>query len=180
MNDLEKLFLGELADIYDGEHQLTKALPKMADMAQSNELRSAFRSHLEETKRHAERLEQVFRTCNQSPRRKTCKGLAGIIDEGELVATEFKENSALDAALVSAAQKTEHYEMTSYGALCTWAKELGNQQALSLLKENLREEKETDEKLTRLAESGLNAIATQHDTKKKGETASKISHAVGV
>ena len=178
MNDLEKLFVGELADIYDAEHQLTKALPKMADMAKSEELRSAFELHLQETKDHARRLEEVFRSVGESPRRKSCKGMAEVIDEGELIGAEFKENSALDAGLVCAAQKVEHYEITSYGALCTWAKELGKQEALSLLKQNLKEEKETDEKLTRLAKGGLNIRAAGHDTKKKSETAATFAKMV--
>src|ERR1051326_4063003 len=148
MNDLQKLFIGELADIYDGEQQLIKALPKMAEQARSEDLRAGFLDHLNETKEHARRVEEVFRCFGETPRRKTCEGLEGIIDEGEILAVEFKENSALDAGLICAAQKVEHYEITSYGCLCTWAMELGNEQALILLKENLTEEKETDEKLT--------------------------------
>jgi ferritin-like metal-binding protein YciE len=175
MNDLQKLFVGELADIYDAENQLINTLPKMAELAHSDELRGAFRHHLDQTKSHARRLEEVFRLVGETPRRKSCKGMEGVIDEGQIMATEYKNNSALDAALICAAQKTEHYEITSYGCLCTWAKELGNQQALSLLKENLKEEKETDEKLTKLAEMHFNKEAKLHDTEKKGEISSTIS-----
>jgi ferritin-like metal-binding protein YciE len=175
MNDLKKLFVGELADIYDAENQLIKTLPTMADTAHSEELRSAFRLHLDQTKNHARRIEEVFRLVGETPRRKSCKGMEGVIDEGQIMATEYKNNSALDAALICAAQKTEHYEITSYGCLCTWAKELGNNEALALLKENLSEEKQTDELLTQLAESHFNREAKLHDTEKKGETASTIT-----
>src|SRR5579872_105494 len=156
MNDLEKLFLSELKSMYDGEQQLVKALPEMAESAESDELKRAFTGHCEETKNHVNRLEQVFRTVGQEPDRKDCKGIEGIIDDGEMVSKEFKDNAALDAALIAAGQKAEHYEICSYGSLCTWAKELGNSQALSLLKEILSEEKEADEKLTQLAKEDRN------------------------
>ncbi|HYG35835.1 MAG TPA: ferritin-like domain-containing protein [Clostridia bacterium] len=175
MNDLEKVFLSELEDIYDGEQQLVKALPEMEKNAESQELKSAIHEHLEQTKNHVNRLERVFRDLGQTPKRRGCKGMEGIIDEGEMLAREFKGNSALDAALIVAGQKVEHYEITSYGSLCTWAKELGRQEALSLLKENLSEEKATDEKLTRLAESARNPEAARHDTSKQSESASKMS-----
>jgi ferritin-like metal-binding protein YciE len=166
MNDLERLFGGELANIYDAEHQLIKTLPSMAELAHSEQLRSAFRHHLDQTKIHASRVEDVFRLIGETPRRKSCKGMEGVIDEGQIVATEFQSNSALDAALICAAQKTENYEITSYGCLCTWARELGKQEALALLKENLREEKDTDEKLSQLAETLFNIQAKRHDTRR--------------
>ncbi len=178
MNDLEKLFIGELSDAYDAEHQLIDVLPKMADMAHSDELKSAFNQHLEQTKGHARRVEEVFQSFGQTPRRKHCDGLEGIIDEGELVAKEFENNTALDAGLIAGAQKVEHYEIATYGSLCTWAQELGNDRAINLLKEILNEEKETDEKLTMLATSGLNVQASQRDTEKRGEMASKFAKIV--
>lgn len=175
MNDLEKLFLSELKDIYDGEQQLIKALPVMEKSAMSSELKSAFHEHLEQTRNHVRRLENVFRALGEEPRRKTCKGLEGIIDEGELMAQEFKGNSALDAALIESGQKAEHYEITSYGTLCTWAEQLGRTQVASWLKENLSEEKETDQRLSQMAMTQRNVEATLHDTEKKSETAAKIS-----
>jgi ferritin-like metal-binding protein YciE len=164
MNDLEKLFRAELRDIYDGENQLIKALPEMEKMAHSSELKAAFHEHLEQTRNHVRRLEEVFRAMGQEPNRKSCKGLEGIIDEGESIAKEFRDNSALDAALIESGQKAEHYEITSYGTLCTWAKELGRQNVLSLLKETLDEEKQADQKLTGLAQMSSNPEATRRDT----------------
>jgi len=175
MNDLQKLFIEELADIYDAENQLINILPKLAQEAHSEELRHAFEEHLEQTKYHARRLEEAFRSFGETPHRKKCKGIEGIIDEGEIGLHEFKDNSALDAALICAAQKVEHYEITSYGCLCTWAKELGNSNVLTLLKQNLSEEKEADEKLSHLAETRLNLHAKEHDTEKKSETASEFA-----
>jgi ferritin-like metal-binding protein YciE len=178
MNDLEKLFIGELADIYDAEQQLIDTLPKMAEEAHSDELRSAFNQHLEQTRTQARRDEDVFRLFGQEPYRKSCKGMEGIIDEGELIAKEFENNTAKDAGLICGAQKVEHYEITSYGCLCTWAKELGNDQALALLKENLSEERFADEKLTELAERGLNVEPIAHDTEKRGEMGARVAKMV--
>jgi ferritin-like metal-binding protein YciE len=178
MNDLEKLFLSELRDIYDGEKQLVDALPEMARSAGSADLKSSFSKHLEETKGHVNRLEEVFRGIGEEPSRKVCKGLEGIIDEGELLAAEFKGNTALDAGLIAAAQKAEHYEITTYGTLCTWANELGNERGLALLKTNLSEEKEADEKLSAIAKSLCNLEAIHHDTEKKGEGISSFEKVV--
>ncbi len=169
MNDLEKLFVSELEDMYDGEQQLVEALSEMEESAASGELKSAFHEHREQTRTHVNRLESVFRAIGQAPHRRSCKGLEGIIDEGEKLAKEFRGNSALDAGLIAAGQKAEHYEITSYGSLCSWAKELGNAQIAALLHQNLQEERETDEKLTRLAESYRNPEAARRDTEKKGE-----------
>ncbi len=168
MNDLQKLFLTELEDMYDAEKQLVEALPEMEESAQSVELKNAFRQHLEQTKTHVNRLENVFRAMGQEPDRRTCKGIEGIIDEGQQIAKEFRKNSALDAGLIAAAQKVEHYEITSYGTLCSWAEQLQNPQILSWLKENLSEEKMADQLLTRVAESDRNVEAMAHDTKKGG------------
>jgi ferritin-like metal-binding protein YciE len=178
MNDLEKLFLTELRDIYDGEHQLIKALPEMEKVAMSPELKHAFQAHLEETKTHVNRLEHVFRALGEQPSRKTCKGLEGIIDEGEILAEEFRTNRAIDAALIESGQKVEHYEITSYGTLCSWAEELGRTQVLALLQENLSEEKLADQKLTRLAKSTRNPEAARHDTEKTSETTAQIKKMV--
>lgn len=180
MNDLEKVFFSELKDMYDAEHQITKALPEMVEHASSAELKNAFRHHLEESKVHFQRLETVFREIGQEAKRKTCKGIEGVIDDGQLMAGEFANNSAIDAALIAAAQKVEHYEIASYGTLCSWAEELGLTRALSVLKENLAEEKQTDQKLTRLGESLRNPEAARHDTEKKSETAAKLGKMVGV
>jgi ferritin-like metal-binding protein YciE len=178
MNDLEKLFLSELKDIYDGEQRLVKALPELADDAESDPLKRAFTEHFEQTKNHVNRLEEVFRAIGQEPRRKTCKGIEGIVDEGEMIAKEFEGNTALDAALITAGQKAEHYEITSYGSLCTWAHHLGRDQVASLLEANLKEEKEADQKLTRLATAASNVEAMRHDTEKKSEAAATVSKIV--
>jgi ferritin-like metal-binding protein YciE len=174
MNDLEKVFLSELRDMYDCEQQLVMALPKLEKTAESRELKDAFHEHCEQTKTHVNRLERVFSGIGEDPKRKTCKGIEGIIDEGELIAKEFGGNSALDAALIAGAQKAEHYEITSYGTLCSWAKELGRTNALSLLQENLTEEKATDQRLTRLGELARNPEASRHDTEKHSEMGSKL------
>jgi len=174
MNDLQKLFVSELKDMYDCEQQLVKALSEMEEVAVSDELKSAFHEHRQETKNHVNRLESVFREIGESPKRKSCKGIEGIIDEGQLLSKEFGGNSAIDAALIASGQKAEHYEITSYGALCAWAKELGQDRALDLLKENMKEEKEADALLTRLAEHSHNAEAAMQDTKKKSETGAAI------
>lgn len=159
MQDLEKLFLNELSDMYHAEKQLVKALPKLAKAARTDELRHAFEEHLEETERHVQRIESVFSLFNKPAKAKKCQAMDGIVDEGEEVLKEFKSTEALDAALIAAAQKSEHYEMASYGCLCSWAKELGKDQAVKLLKETLAEEKAADEKLTELAESRMNTMA---------------------
>ena len=159
MKHLEKLFIEELSDIHNAETQLIKALPKMAKAAQSPELRAAFEEHLEQTKEQIKRLDEIFESIGESMKKKTCKGMKGLIDEGNEMAKEFDSDNALDAALICAAQKVEHYEIASYGCLCTWAKELGHEDALDLLQETLDEEKETDQKLTELAESSRNVEA---------------------
>ncbi len=159
MKDLKKLFTTELADMYDAEKQLVTTLPKLAKAAKADGLRHAFEEHLEETKQHVARLESVFSLFDTPAKAKKCPAMRGIVDEGEEIVKEFKSTSALDAALIGAAQKSEHYEMASYGCLVAWAEELGNDQAAGLLKETLAEEKAADEKLTRLAEQQMNAMA---------------------
>ncbi len=160
-NALRQLFLEELADAFNAEQQLTKALPRMAKKAQSSELRDAFQTHLEETENHVSRIEQVFEAIGETMKRKKCKGMEGIVEEGEEVASEQEDSEALDAALIAAAQKVEHYEIASYGTLCTWAELLGEREALNFLKETLSEEKAADEKLTSIAEELANVRAQQ-------------------
>jgi len=160
-NELHELFLEELADIYNAEQQLIKALPKLAKAARSQELQEAFRTHLEETEQHATRVEEVFKTLGETMQRKKCKAMEGLIEEGEEVLEEFEDSEALDAALISAAQKVEHYEIATYGTLCTWAELMQHEEALSLLQENLNEEKQADEKLTEVAETVANVRAEQ-------------------
>ena len=159
--ELHELFLDALADIYNAEQQLTKALPKLAKAAEADELREAFETHLQETEGQISRLEQVAEVLGESLKRKTCKGMKGLIEEGNEMMTEKKGSSALDAALIDAAQKVEHYEIASYGTLCAWAKQMGHNEALELLHETLEEERTTDEKLTQLAESRANVEAEQ-------------------
>ncbi len=158
-NALHELFLDELADIYHAEQQLVKALPKMAKAAESDDLREAFESHLKETETHVSRIEKAFKELGEKPKRKRCKGMEGLLEEGKEMLSEKKDEPSLDAALIASAQKVEHYEIASYGSLCAWAKEMGHQGALRLLKENLSEEKEADEKLTSIAEDVANLRA---------------------
>ena len=150
-NELHQLFLDELADIYNAEQQLTKALPKLARAAQSDELREAFESHLEETEEHVSRLEQVAASLDETLKNKTCKAMKGLIAEGDDIIKEQKNSSALDAGLIAAAQKVEHYEIATYGTLCAWAEQMGHDEAFKLLKETEEEEAAADEKLTNVA-----------------------------
>jgi len=158
---LHELFLEELSDVYSAEQQITKALPKMAKAAESDELRMAFEEHLEQTQEQIARLDQVFRSLDETLKRKTCKGMQGLIEEGSEMMQEHKGSSEIDAALIAAAQKVEHYEIASYGTLCTWAEQMGHDEALELLKQNIDEEETTDERLTEIAESLANQRAEQ-------------------
>jgi ferritin-like metal-binding protein YciE len=148
--NLQELFVNELRDIYDAERQLTKALPKMAKAAASDELRAAFEEHLEATRGHVTRVEEVFKLLGIAARGKPCEGMKGLIEEGEEVMKEMA-GSTLDAALIASAQKVEHYEIATYGTLATFAEVLEMQQAKDLLGQTLEEEKEADEKLTGIA-----------------------------
>lgn len=160
-NELHQLFLDELADIYNTEQQLTKALPKMIKAVRNEELRSAIQMHLEQTENHVSRLDEVAESLGESMKRKKCKGMEGLLDEGEDMLDEKEDSAALDAALILTAQKVEHYEIAAYGSLCSWAETMGHSRALSLLKETLSEEKEADEKLTEIAERTANPAARQ-------------------
>src|SRR3990170_950633 len=156
---LHDAFIDELRDVYDAEKQLTKALPKMAKAASSAELQTAFEEHLEETRAQIERLEQIFATLGEKVRGKHCDGMAGIIEEGKSVMEEDFDEATMDACLIAAGQRAEHYEMAAYGTLVAWARSMGHTEAADLLQETLDEEKATDEKLTELAESGINQEA---------------------
>ncbi len=149
--NLHELFVDELKDIYDAEKQLTKALPKMAKAAASHELRAAFEEHLEITRMHVERAEEVFKLLGMAARGKPCEGMKGLIEEGAEMIEELETGSTLDAALIAAAQKVEHYEIATYGTLATFADVLNMQEAKDLLGQTLEEEKEADEKLTGIA-----------------------------
>src|SRR5688572_22824543 len=149
--NLHELFVDELKDIYDAEKQLTKALPKMAKAAESEELRAAFEEHLEITRMQVNRLEEVFKSLGLAARGKTCEGMKGLIEEGQEKMQELEQGATLDAALIASAQKVEHYEIASYGTLATFAEIMGHQDAKDLLGQTLDEEKEADEKLTQVA-----------------------------
>jgi ferritin-like metal-binding protein YciE len=156
---LHDAFIDELRDAYDAEKQLTKALPKMAKAASSPGLRKAFETHLEETRGQIDRLEQVFARLDEKVRGKHCDGIAGIIEEGKAVMEEDFDEATMDACLIAGGQRAEHYEMAAYGTLVAWARAMGHPEAADLLQETLDEEKAADEKLTSLAESGINRDA---------------------
>jgi ferritin-like metal-binding protein YciE len=156
---LHDAFIDELRDTYDAEKQLTKALPKLAKAATSTDLRDAFEAHLEETRGQIERLEQVFEALGEKARGKHCEGIAGIIEEGKAIMEEDFDETTMDACLIAAGQRAEHYEMAAYGTLVAWAQAMGHNEAAALLQETLAEEKAADEKLTTIAESGINQDA---------------------
>jgi ferritin-like metal-binding protein YciE len=159
MSTLEDLFVNELRDLYNAENQMVKALPKMAKAASSPELRQGFEEHLKQTRHHVERLEQVFEQLGAKARGKKCQAKEGLIEEGKELMSEDAEPPVLDAGLIAAAQKVEHYEIAGYGTVRTWAEQLGHHEAAELLQQTLDEEKQTDEKLTRLAEQMVNQEA---------------------
>jgi ferritin-like metal-binding protein YciE len=157
--DLNDLFLDTLKDIYYAEKQILKALPKMAKAASSDKLRAAFEKHLAETEGQVERLEQVFEMLDKPARGKTCDAIMGILDEGKEIMDEYKGTEALDAGMLAAAQAVEHYEISRYGTLKTWATELGMNDAARLLDQTLKEEEKTDLALTQLAKTAVNLAA---------------------
>jgi ferritin-like metal-binding protein YciE len=159
LKQLEDLFHETLKDMYYAEKKILTALPKMAKAAHSEELRAAFEKHEGETEEHVNRLEQVFEAIDQPAKGKTCDAINGIIDESKEFMKEFKDSPALDASLIAAAQAVEHYEISRYGTLKTWAGQLGLQEAADLLDETLGEEKKTDQLLTNLAQSAVNEEA---------------------
>lgn len=158
---LHDAFIMELRDAYDAEKQLIKALPKMAKAASTEGLRDALEQHLEETREHVTRLEQVFGTLGEKVKGKHCEGIAGIIEEGQSTLAEDLDDAALDACIIAAGQRAEHYEMAAYGTLVAWARAMGHDEAAELLQETLDEEKAADETLTSLAEGGINEDAAQ-------------------
>jgi ferritin-like metal-binding protein YciE len=151
MKTLKDLFLDELKDMYDAEHRIIKALPKLAKAAQCDQLKEAFLSHLEETKGQVTKLEQVFRTFGEKPKGKKCKATVGLLEEGDEIAADNKGEPTINAALISAGQKVEHYEIASYGCLYEWAKLLKNTEASKLIDDILQQEKAADKKLGELA-----------------------------
>jgi ferritin-like metal-binding protein YciE len=167
---MEDLFLDEIRDLYDAEKQLTKALPKMAKAAASDQLREAFEQHLTETQRQVERLEEIFGQLDKRAVGKKCPAMQGLIAEGEDVIKEMEDSSVRDAGLIAAAQKVEHYEMSGYGSACAHARILGYVAAVPLLEQTLNEEKETDRRLNELAENSINQEAVE-----EGESASQPS-----
>ena len=162
LQSLQDLFVEQLKDIYSAENQLIKALPKMAKAASDPNLQSAFTEHLEQTKGHAQRLEQIFEKLGASPRGKKCKAMEGLIEEGKETMEEEGEPTVLDAGLIAAAQRVEHYEIAAYGTVRSYAKTLGDDEAAELLQQTLDEEGETDKKLTGLAERLINAHAAKN------------------
>jgi ferritin-like metal-binding protein YciE len=158
---MDNLFLAQVKDLYDAEKQLVKALPKMAKAASSQELRQGFQEHLDQTKGHVSRLEQIFDQLGQKASGTKCEGMAGLIDEREEMVDEIDQSPLLDAGLIGSAQKVEHYEIAAYGTVKTFARMLGHRQAVTLLEQTLNEEKQTDQKLTQLAESMINEEAIQ-------------------
>jgi len=161
VQSLEDLFLEELKDIYNAEAQILKALPRMAKKASAPELRRAFEQHMKQTETQVKRLEKVFQTLGEKPKGKSCKGMQGVIEEGKEMMSEDISDDALDAALIGAAQKVEHYEIATYGTLRAWAEMLGNDTAAKLLQATLDEEGATDKKLTELAERLVNVEAVE-------------------
>jgi ferritin-like metal-binding protein YciE len=155
---LKELYVDELKDIYNAENQLVKALPKMAKAATSDELRTGFEEHLEQTRGHVERLERIFKALGEKPSGKKCKGMEGLVAEGQEMMHEDFEDDLMDAALISVAQRVEHYEIAAYGTVRTYAELLGEDEAVTLLEQTLEEEKETDQKLSELA-SDINVKA---------------------
>jgi ferritin-like metal-binding protein YciE len=174
-NTLRELFVDELKDLYDAENRLVKALPKLAKAANLDELRDGFETHLEQTKEHVERLKQIMISLDEKPVAKKCPGMQGIITEGEELMGEDFGGSVMDAALISAAQRAEHYEIAAYGCVRTWAKELGEDEAAELLEKTLNEEKETDAKLTELAEQINSSANTQGQEGQEEEEESHTS-----
>jgi ferritin-like metal-binding protein YciE len=159
LDTLQKLYTNELRDLYNAENQLLKALPKMAKAASSEELKDAFEKHLEQTKSHVKRLEQVFGELDEKPKGKTCRAMKGLVEEGSEILQQDGEESVLDAGIIVAAQKVEHYEIAGYRSVRTFAHTLGQNKAAELLQTTLDEESETNELLNRLAESIINPEA---------------------
>ncbi|MEN3370923.1 MAG: hypothetical protein V7609_3066 [Verrucomicrobiota bacterium] len=176
MDSLKDLYVEELKDLYNAENQLLKALPKMAKKASSPDLRRAFQEHLGQTERQVNRLEKIFKGLGEKPTGKTCKAMKGLVEEGKEIIEEKGDDSVLDAALIGAAQKVEHYEIASYGTARTFASLLGEEDAVTALQQTLDEEAATDKKLTALAEGMVNVEASnaeENGSKKTGKKSSR-------
>jgi ferritin-like metal-binding protein YciE len=169
-NNLKSLYVDQLRDLYSSEQQLIKTIPKMAKAANSDELRKGFEEHLEQTKGHATRLEQILTGLGEPVKGKKCKGMAGIVAEGGEMMSEDFEGALMDAALISAAQRVEHYEIAAYGVVHAYATLMGESEAASLLQQTLDEEKETDQKLTELSEE-INSEAFSRGAEAEAEEA---------
>jgi ferritin-like metal-binding protein YciE len=170
---LQTLYINELKDIYSAEQQLVKALPKMVKSAESQELSEAFENHLEETKNQVSRLEQIFESLGENPKGIKCVGMEGIVKEGAETMDEY-DGKLLDAGLISAAQRVEHYEMAAYGSVCAYAELLDRSEDLGLLKETLEEEKQADEKLTELSETiNQEALGSSDEEAPEAKTAGR-------
>ncbi len=170
LNTLQDIYINELRDLYNMETQLTKTLPRIAKAISHSELKQAFENHLEQTENHIDRLEQVFEMCGQKVRGKKCTGMEGILDEALEILSSDVNDDALDAAIIGAAQKVEHYEIASYGTVRTWAEQLGFDDQAELLNQTLSEEKQANEKLTQLAEQFVNEEASH------GESEFEVAH----
>jgi ferritin-like metal-binding protein YciE len=160
-DSFDTLFIDQLQDLYDAEQRLTKALPKMAEAAHNQSLKSAFQQHLRETQNHVNRLEQVFRSMGRNPESKTCQAMKGLIEEGQEVISATGDADVKDAGLIAAAQRVEHYEIAGYGTARTFAQRLGKQDAARLLQQTLDEEGAADKKLTQIAEQSVNMQAAR-------------------
>jgi len=173
---LRELYVDELRDLYDAENRLVKALPKLAKEAESQELRSGIEEHLEQTKGHVDRLRQIFEALGERPSGKKCAGMVGLIQEGDEMMDEEFEDGVKDAALISAAQRVEHYEIAAYGCVKTWAGLLGEKEAQDLLEQTLNEEKEADQKLTEIAgEINIEAM-NEAQTSESGSESEQEEH----
>lgn len=165
---LRELYIDELKDLYNAENQLVKALPKLAKAAFSEQLSQGFEEHLEQTKGHVERLEKIFESLDENPKGKKCAGMEGLVKEGSEVMDEDYEGAVMDAALIGAAQRVEHYEIAGYGTASEFANLLGEEEHVSLLNQTLEEEKQTDEKLTELAKT-INSQASEGEESEEAE-----------
>ncbi len=161
LETLRDLLIEEVADIYDAEHQIIEALPKMKKAAHSDKLKQSFQEHLDVTREQVSRLEQVFEMLGEKPHRKSCKAMKGLIKEGEEMIEEDADRDVKDAGLIAAAQRVEHYEIAAYGTAMAYAKQIGLDDAIKLMSRTLDEEKQTDQKLSQLAESTINVRASQ-------------------
>ncbi|MGQ0538401.1 MAG: YciE/YciF ferroxidase family protein [Gemmatimonadaceae bacterium] len=173
LSTLNDLFVKELRDMYSGERQLVQTLPKLAKKANSPQLADAIEHHLGQTEEHVRRLEQIFGFLDVTSRGPVCKGMKGIIEEGKEILDSAEEPDVLDAGMIAAAQRVEHYEIAAYGTLREYANVLGHSEAVDLLEQTLEEEKAADRKLTELAEEGVNAMAAQSDDADRDSSATK-------